>query len=116
MSKHSDLSALRHKIDEIDDELLGLLNRRASLTNEVGIVKRAESKDVEFYRPEREAEILRRLVSDNSGPLNNDVVVRLMKEIISECLALEQKLKVSYLGPLGTYTHAATLKQFGGAN
>ena len=115
MSKYSDLSALRHKIDEIDDELLGLLNRRASLTNEVGIVKRAESKDVEFYRPEREAEILRRLVSDNSGPLTNDVVVRLMKEIISECLALEQKLKVSYLGPLGTYTHAATLKQFGGA-
>ncbi len=115
MSKHNDLSALRHEIDEIDDKLLDLLNRRASLTNEVGIVKRAESEDTDFYRPEREADILRRLVSENSGPLTNDVVVRLMKEIISECLALEKKLKVAYLGPLGTYTHAATLKQFGGA-
>lgn len=115
MSNLDDLASLRRDIDEIDDELLRLLNQRGHLTNRVGLVKRAGSDDVDFYRPEREAEILRRLVLKNSGPLTDEVIVRVMKEIISECLALEQKLKVSYLGPAGTYTHAAATRQFGAA-
>lgn len=115
MSTEQRIGELRVEIDAVDDELLRLLNRRAALTMEVGEVKRADGSATEFYRPEREASILRRLLEHNPGPLPDEDLVRVMREIISTCLSLEQALRIAYLGPEGTYTHAAVLKHFGGA-
>jgi chorismate mutase/prephenate dehydratase len=115
MASEQRLAELRNAIDAVDDELLALLNRRAGLTIEVGEVKRAVGEAVEFYRPEREAQILRRLLAANPGPLPDSDLARLVREVISTCLSLEHALEVAYLGPEGTYTHAALLKHFGGA-
>lgn len=115
MSSERRLAELRAAIDGCDDELLALLNRRAALTIEVGEVKRAEGEAVEFYRPDREARILRRLLAANPGPLPDEALARLVREVISTCLSLEQPLRIAYLGPEGTYTHAAARKHFGGA-
>ena len=115
MSGSKPLDELRRAIDAVDDELLDLLNRRAALTIEVGEVKRREGSDSEFYRPDREAKILRRLAEANTGPMPNKQLVRLVREIISTCLSLEKRLQVGYLGPAGTFTHDALLKHFGGA-
>jgi len=115
MASEQRLAELRNAIDAVDDELLALLNRRAGLTIEVGEVKRAAGEAVEFYRPEREAQILRRLLAANPGPLPDSDLARLVREVISTCLSLEHALEVAYLGPEGTYTHAALLKHFGGA-
>jgi len=115
MSAEDRIAELRRRIDAVDDGLLDLLNRRATLTTEVGEVKRAAGVEPEFYRPEREASILNRLRAANAGPLGDDDLVRLMREVISVCRALEHVLSVAYLGPEGTYTHAALLKHFGQA-
>lgn len=110
-----DLSRLRERIDAIDSEVLQLLSERARCAEEVARVKRAEESAPVFYRPEREAEILRRVRAENPGPLSGDAVVRLFREIMSECLALEHPLTVAYLGPEGTFTHLAARKHFGHA-
>ncbi len=110
-----ELRDLRGEIDALDSELLRLINRRAQLAAEVGKVKRQGDDNATFYRPEREAMILRRVLEQNPGPLSGPESTRLMREIMSACLALEQQLSVAYLGPEGTYTHLATLKHFGGS-
>lgn len=115
MSSDQRIEQLRVLIDAVDDELLQLLSRRAALTIEVGAVKRASGATTEFYRPEREARILRRLLAANPGPLPDAALARVMREIISTCLSLEHALRIAYLGPEGTYTHAAVLKHFGSA-
>ena len=115
MSSDQHISNLRNDIDAIDDELVGLLNRRAALTIEVGEIKRAGDGEAQFYRPEREAQILRRLLQSNAGPISDEDLARLMREIIATCLSLEQGLRIAYLGPEGTFTHLALLKHFGGA-
>lgn len=115
MSSEQRLNELRDAIDAVDDELLTLLNRRGKLTIEVGELKREASASAEFYRPEREARILRRMLANNTGPMPDEQLARLIREIISTCLSLEQQLNIAYLGPAGTYTHAAAMKHFGGA-
>ncbi|MEW6681977.1 MAG: prephenate dehydratase [Nitrospirota bacterium] len=105
------LQGLRQRIDEIDDTILGLLNRRAEIVTEVGRVKRQEQAHA--HAPTREREILERLERENPGPFPNDGVRAVFREIMSASLALEQPLKVAYLGPEGTFTHMACLKQFG---
>jgi chorismate mutase / prephenate dehydratase len=110
-----ELDTLRAKIDAIDIELLRLINERAAIAIEVGEVKRSNGDDAVFYRPEREAEILRRVLAQNPGPLPGTEAARLMREIMSACLGLEHPLRVAYLGPEGTYTHLAALKHFGGS-
>ena len=109
------LNALRAEIDAVDIELLCLINERARLAAEVGQVKRKSGEDAVFYRPEREAAILRRVLEQNPGPLSAPEATRLMREIMSACLALERQLRVAYLGPEGTYTQLAALKHFGGS-
>ena len=109
------LQELRQQIDMIDRQLLRLLNERAACALNVADIKSADGRitTTSFYRPEREAQILERLRSDNQGPLSSDSVERLFREIISCCLSLEQPIKIAYLGPSGTYTEAATRRQFG---
>lgn len=113
-----ELQALRVRIDGLDEKILELINERASCAQEVGKVKQAELKENEtavFYRPEREAQVLRRIMELNKGPLGDEDMARLFREIMSACLALEQPLKIAYLGPEGTFSHAASLKHFGHA-
>jgi len=107
------LEKIRIRIDEIDEQLISLISERASLATEVTQIKRDSGKDGSFYRPEREAKILRRIIGLNKGPLSEQDITRLFREIMSSCLALEQQLNIVYLGPEGTFTQTAALKHFG---
>lgn len=106
------LAALRQRIDAIDQRLLDLLSERARAAQEVAAVKTARG-DAHFYRPEREAQVLRSVKERNPGPLSGEEMARLFREIMSACLALEQPVKVAFLGPEGTFTQAAAVKHFG---
>ncbi|MDO3385026.1 prephenate dehydratase [Gilvimarinus sp. SDUM040013] len=108
------LLALRDKIDGIDAEIGRLISERAQCAQRVADVKTAAgATDAVFYRPEREAQVLRKAMERNSGPLSDEEMARLFREIMSACLALEQPVKVAYLGPEGTFTQQAALKHFG---
>jgi chorismate mutase / prephenate dehydratase len=113
MLKDSNLKELRKQIDLIDDQLLKLINERAQLAQEIARVKDITADENNYYRPEREAQILRNIIKKNSGPLSEEETARLFREIMSACLALEQILNIAYLGPEGTFTQAAALKHFG---
>lgn len=113
-----ELHALRVRIDSLDEKILELISQRARCAQEVGRIKMAtlaEGEQAIFYRPEREAQVLKRIMELNKGPLDNEEMARLFREIMSTCLALEQPLKVAYLGPEGTFSQAAVLKHFGKA-
>src|ERR1700675_204852 len=107
------LGNIRDSIDAIDARIHALLNERARYAQLVGISKSESGKAVDFYRPEREAEVLRMALERNRGALRDDEVVRLFREIMSACLAQQDPLKVAFLGPEGTFTQAAVLKHFG---
>ena len=107
------LEALRAEIDALDEQLQALINRRAQLAQRVGISKHAAGHTVDFYRPDREAQVLRAALARNRGPLRNEEIARLFREIMSACLAQQEPLKVAFLGPEGTYTQAAVYKHFG---
>ncbi len=110
------IEAIRERIDGIDAQLHGLINERALLARQVGVSKHAAGHTVDFYRPEREAQVLRAAVARNRshrGPLRDEEIVRLFREIMSACLAQQEPLKVAFLGPEGTFTQQAVLKQFG---
>lgn len=108
------LSEFRRGIDELDVELVELISRRARLAQEVAHVKQSHAdRDGSFYRPEREAQVLQRVVKRNRGPLPDEEMARLFREIMSACLALEQPLNIAYLGPEGTFTQTAAHKHFG---
>ncbi len=111
---HITLSELRDRIDSLDDQMLQLLNERAKCAQQVAEVKKAEGAGpIQYYRPEREAQVLRRVKEKNPGPLDGDTVARLFREVMSACLALEAPVKVAYLGPEGTFTQQAAQKHFG---
>jgi len=117
------LESLRKRIDAIDLEIQTLLNERAQNALQVATVKKAsaakeKSTDgaqpiVSFYRPEREAHILKNIASRNEGPMRDEHIQRIYREIISASLSLEEKLNIGYLGPQGTYSEEATLRHFG---
>jgi len=111
---NEELARLRGRIDELDDRILVMLNERARLAQAVGHLKQSNGEQGgPIYRPEREAQVVRRLQSANTGPLPKESVERLFKEVMSACRALEQPLTVAYLGPEGTFSEAAAIKQFG---
>ena len=115
MSDKSDDQALaeaRQRIDTLDQQIQSLIAERAGVALDVAQIKQAQQR-TDFYRPEREADVLRRVAERNEGPLDNATITRLMREVMSACLALESPLKVAYLGPEGTYTQAAVYKHFG---
>ena len=105
-----ELAELRNGIDALDDEVLRLLSRRAQLAHRIGEIKQGN-----LYRPEREAQVLRRIAEHNPGPLPEHAVRTIFREIMSACLALEQPLRIAYFGPAGTFTESAAKKQFGSA-
>jgi chorismate mutase/prephenate dehydratase len=110
------LGGIRERIDTIDAELHRLINERARLAQQVGISKHASGHTVDFYRPEREAQVLRMALQRNreqKGPLRDEEILRLYREIMSACLAQQEPLKIGYLGPEGTFTQQAVLKHFG---
>lgn len=112
-AKQDDIARIRLRIDELNDSIRKLINERAACALEIATVKREQDANAEFYRPEREAQVLRSVLERNEGPLGNEEMARLFREIMSACLALEQPLKVAFLGPEGTFTQAAALKHFG---
>lgn len=107
------LNSYREKIDLLDIELQNSIALRAHYAHEIGEIKRRTEGSATFYRPEREAQVLRRVMERNQGPLEADEMVKIFRQIMSSCLALEQKLRVGFLGPEGTFTQVATLKHFG---
>jgi len=112
------LEKLRAQIDLVDRRLHELLNERAKLARQVGISKGKEGRLVDFYRPERESQVLRMALERNAqaraqGALRDEEIVRLFREIMSACLAQEEPLKVGFLGPEGTFSQAAVYKHFG---
>ncbi len=109
-----ELDEFRRRIDELDKQIQALISERASYAQRVGKVKDLRS-DANFYRPEREVQILRNVRKRNRGPLADEAILRVFREIMSACLALERPLRIAYLGPAGTYTQAAARKQFGDA-
>lgn len=111
------LDTLRQRIDSLDEEIGELISQRAQCALDVASVKKAAAKEGDdalcFYRPEREAQVLRKAMERNKGPLSNEEYARLFREIMSACLALEEPIAVAYLGPEGTFTQQAALKHFG---
>ncbi|MDF1762615.1 MAG: prephenate dehydratase, partial [Oleibacter sp.] len=118
MSEAQELDRLRQQIDNIDQEIQELINQRALCAQHVAEVKQKYAEPGEtvvFYRPEREAQVLRKVMERNEGPLPDESMARLFREIMSQCLALEEPLTVAYLGPEGTFTQQAAVKHFGHA-
>jgi chorismate mutase/prephenate dehydratase len=113
MSKVTPLPELREKIDALDEQILHLINQRATYAMEVAKTKIAMGEHGCFYRPDREAMVLRRIMELNPGPLSEHTTVRFFRELMSACLALEKPLDVAFLGPEGTFTQQAAYKHFG---
>lgn len=113
MNEEQQLAQIRDRIDALDEQIQCLINARAAAAQEVANIKLASDPQAFFYRPEREAQVLRMVKARNQGPLDGEEMARLFREIMSSCLALEQPLNIAYLGPQGTFTQAAALKHFG---
>jgi chorismate mutase/prephenate dehydratase len=105
------LRELRSGIDGVDRKLLALLNERADLVHEVGLLKKREG--LAIYAPEREEQLLRTLVKRNKGRLPAGAIRAIYREILSASLALEKDLTIAYLGPEATWTHQAARQKFG---
>lgn len=108
----ADLEQLREQIDAVDEQIQILIATRARLAQAVGHAK-GLTKSADFYRPEREAQVLRKVVERNQGPLRDEEMVRVFRELMSACLAQEEPLKIGFLGPEGTFSQSAVIKHFG---
>jgi len=108
-----DLADIRQRIDSLDAHIQSLIAERAGLAQAVRAAKGEAASPAEYYRPDREAQVLRNVIARNDGPLADSVMLRLFREIMSACLAQQEPLRVAYLGPEGTFTQQAVFKQFG---
>ena len=106
-----DLTPLRKKIDTLDAKIIELLNDRAAVTLSIGQEKIKNKKPI--YAPAREQDVLKRIKALNKGPIKNEAVEAIYREIMSASLALEKPLRIAYLGPEATFSHLASLKKFG---
>lgn len=107
------LADVRARIDQIDRDIQSLIAERAQMAHQVGKAKGKLAQAVDYYRPEREAQVLRMVVDRNEGPLSDELLVHVYREIMSACLAQQEPLKIGYLGPEGTFSQQAVLKHFG---
>jgi chorismate mutase / prephenate dehydratase len=107
------LPELRERIDNVDQQIQSLITERARYARRVGQVKGPLKAAIDYYRPERESQVLRMVIERNVGPLNSDELVRVFREIMSACLAQQNPLRIAFLGPEGTFSQAAVLKHFG---
>lgn len=108
-----ELLKLRNEIDSLDRQLLSLVNQRAHVAEQVGELKKQEG--TAFFRPDRVAQVIEKIKSNNPGPLKGAHVAAIWREIMSACLALESPQRVAVLGPEGTFTEEAAVQYFGGA-
>ncbi|HED34695.1 MAG TPA: prephenate dehydratase [Gammaproteobacteria bacterium] len=115
MSEQSKLSDIRDQIDGIDKKIQSLINQRAQCAQQVAEIKIRAGETEHFYRAEREAQVLTEIKKRNKGPLGDEAMAFLFREIMSACLALEKPIRVAFLGPAGTYNHVAANKHFGSA-
>jgi chorismate mutase / prephenate dehydratase len=112
----NELVSARQQIDALDQQIQALISQRARIAQQIALIKQGMGDTGDHYRPSREAEVLRAVIARNraaGGPLTDETIARLMREIMSACLSLESPLTIAYLGPEGTYTQAAVLKHFG---
>jgi chorismate mutase/prephenate dehydratase len=107
------LAEVRARIDGIDRHIQALIAERANFAHQVSKAKGKLVAAVDYYRPEREAQVLRMVVDRNEGPLSDELLVHVFREIMSACLAQQEPLKIGYLGPEGTFNQQAVLKHFG---
>ncbi|MEM9303734.1 MAG: prephenate dehydratase [Pseudomonadota bacterium] len=107
------VATLRGRIDALDQEIQRLISDRARLAVEMRTAKGPQAQTVDYYRPEREAQVLRAVVDRNDGPLKDEEMVRLFREIMSACLAQQEPLRIAFLGPEGTFSQSASIKHFG---
>ena len=112
-TKALDLAEIRKRINEVDERIQALINERATIAQQVGVAKGDPGPAVDYYRPEREAEVLRGVLERNKGPLRDAEMLRLFREIMSACLAQQEPLKVGFLGPEGIFRRTAVFKHFG---
>jgi chorismate mutase/prephenate dehydratase len=111
--KSEKLDTIREEIDRLDERIQELISERARLAFRVRESKVASKEAVDYFRPEREAQVLRAVLERNEGPLSDGEMLRLFREIMSACLAQQEPLKVAYLGPEGTFTQQAVNRHFG---
>lgn len=112
----NELVSARQQIDALDEQIQALISQRARIAQQIAQIKQGMGDTGDHYRPSREAEVLRAVIARNragGGPLTDETIARLMREVMSACLSLESPLTIAYLGPEGTYTQAAVLKHFG---
>ena len=110
---HKSLGEVRAQIDALDAQIQALISDRARLATAVRESKGSPAHAVDYYRPEREAEVLRAVRERNEGPISDAEMLRLFREIMSVCLAQQEPLKIAYLGPEGTFTQQAVNRHFG---
>ncbi|VAW84604.1 Chorismate mutase I / Prephenate dehydratase [hydrothermal vent metagenome] len=115
MSDNTSLDSVRERIDQLDVQIQDLIVQRAACAIQIADLKGREANTV-YYRPEREAQVLRRVMARNCGDLETKAMARIFREMMAACLAIEQPLSVAFLGPEGTYTQEAARKHFGQAS
>lgn len=107
------LADIRQRIDALDSQIQALIAERAQLATSVRDAKGDLGSGAAYYRPDREAQVLRRVIERNDGPLSDAAILRLFREIMSACLAQQEPMRIAYLGPEGTFTQQAVYRQFG---
>jgi len=107
------LAEVRQRIDQLDEQIQALIAERAAQAARVRAAKGDLGSASAYYRPDREAQVLRRVIQRNQGPLSDSVMLRLFREIMSACLAQQEPMRIAYLGPEGTFTQQAVYRQFG---
>ena len=105
------LNQIRSKVDIIDSKLVRLLNERTRLVLEIGKIKHKHGGEI--YAPDREEAVFRSVTSKNTGPITNESLRAIYREVMSSALALEKPLVIAYLGPAATYSHMAAVRKFG---
>ncbi|MEE9451694.1 MAG: prephenate dehydratase [Gammaproteobacteria bacterium] len=108
-----DLTNVRHQIDNVDEKIVKLLKERASLAVQTAKLKQEKNPNAAIYRPERESQILRHIMETNTSQLPDQALAQIFRDIMSACLALQQQLTISFLGPRGTFSQSAAVKHFG---